>query len=69
MDIKIRNKFIEIKNCISDWFIIKLETNIYHYAKHPFDPLTRSRLLLKNSTFVTLTSMSYRVGHDGTAKS
>ena len=22
MDIKIRNKFIEIKNCISDWFVI-----------------------------------------------
>ena len=22
MDIKIRNKFIEIKNCLSDWFVI-----------------------------------------------
>ena len=27
MDIKIRNKFIEIKNCISDWFVIFVTNN------------------------------------------
>ena len=27
MDIKIRNKFIEIKNCISDWFGIFVTNN------------------------------------------
>ena len=27
MDIKIRNKFIEIKNSISDWFVIFVTNN------------------------------------------
>ena len=30
MDIKIRNMFIEIKNCISDWFVIFI-TNIRRF--------------------------------------
>ena len=31
MDIKIRNKFIEIKNSISDWFVIFV-TNNRHFS-------------------------------------
>ena len=29
MDIKIRNKFVEIKNSISDWFVIQCYINPY----------------------------------------
>ena len=33
MDIKIRNKFIEIKNSISDWFVIFVTNNNKNVSK------------------------------------
>ena len=40
MDIKIRNKFIEIKNSISDWFVIFVTNNSLFLLKFMIKAMT-----------------------------